>query len=408
MEEERKETLNLEEATETVEMQLVPEEPESVPVAEGQPEMPEAEQAEPVSPAEVQQEMPVSEQAEPVSPAEIQPEMPRQEVFRHDENSPFSPLYVPDRGQKKNNKITIGLVILLILCLVVGMIFAVSKLVEAAIGEASTSATAWQETFDNWKEEAEEFFAEEPEVDVEDDIYNFEYDDSYEFDEFDEFDNFDDFDEDREGYIPQPDDEYYVEVTDSIRDDLSYTVEKEIYTYFDDDTSVSVFVEYATVAGLPFDDKINEMLEEAAMYYAKQFGQEDATDVLIMVYSYITYMDEDILSVVIDESYTCDSDMQLDLYCLNFDLKTGSLLYNTDIIEPSEKLAEAFKDMSDYQNGYLDYLEEMSIEDMVDYMSDEDYLILFYTPVGLEVGFNHPYGWVTATLKDYEEYLSKL
>ena len=39
--------------------------------------------------------------------------------------------------------------------------------------------------------------------------------------------------------------------------------------------------------------------------------------------------------------------------------------------------------------------------------------IFFYTPVGLEIGFNYngvnnQFGWMTATIKDYEEYLKKM
>ena len=39
--------------------------------------------------------------------------------------------------------------------------------------------------------------------------------------------------------------------------------------------------------------------------------------------------------------------------------------------------------------------------------------IFFYTPVGLEIGFNYngvnnQFGWMTATIKDYEDYLKKM
>ena len=39
--------------------------------------------------------------------------------------------------------------------------------------------------------------------------------------------------------------------------------------------------------------------------------------------------------------------------------------------------------------------------------------MFFYTPVGLEIGFNYngvnnQFGWMTATIKDYEEYLKKM
>ena len=342
---------------------------------------------------------------ETVQPEEkVQPEEPvgpRTTVWRHDEDSPYSPLYVPDKKQSKNNKITITLVIILVLCLVAGMIFAVSKLVEAAVSEVSAEIPSWQETFEGWKSDSEETFA-----DAEQDDWS----DEEEWDEYEEEFYYDDeFEYDEDGYyVPSPNDEYYSELADAISDDLSYSVDKHEYTYYDDDEAVAIYVEYVSVDGLDFDDKINDALEEGAMYYAKEFGSGNVSDLALQVVSYVTYMDEDILSVVVDERYTWGNEMQVDLYCMNFDLKTGSLLYNTNIIDPSEDLAEAFRDMNDYQNGYIEHVDEISDDDIADYFSDENSLILFYTPVGLEIGFNYADGWVTATLKDYEEYLSRL
>ena len=39
-------------------------------------------------------------------------------------------------------------------------------------------------------------------------------------------------------------------------------------------------------------------------------------------------------------------------------------------------------------------------------LNDDDSLIIFYTPLGMEVGFNYYYGWVTVTYKDYQKYKS--
>lgn len=355
----------------------------------------------PVQPKEpVQQEVPVQSEEPVQQEVPVQPKEPvqqRSEVWRPEENSPYSPLYVLDKKQKNSNKITIVFVIILVLCLIAGMIFAVSKLIEAAVGEVSAGIPSWQETFDNWKSDSEDYFAKEDDDDWEDeyDDYEFDYDDEFEYD-------------DDGAYVPSPNDEYYVELADAIEDDLSYTVDKEEYTYYDDDELVGIYVEYITVDGLDFDDKINEKLEEGAMYYAKNFGAGNVSNFSLEVVSYVTYMDEDMLSVVVDERYSWDNEVHVDLYCMNFDLKTGSLLYNTDIIDPTEELAEDFRDMNDYQNGYIEHVDEISDDDIVDYFSDEDSLILFYTPVGLEIGFNYEDGWVTATLKDYEEYLSRL
>ena len=396
MGEEIRETIENEVVETAAEMTTEPVQQE-VPVQSEEP----VQQEVPVQPEEpVQQEVPVQSEEPVQQEVPVQPKEPvqqRSEVWRPEENSPYSPLYVPDKKQKNSNKITIVFVIILVLCLVAGMIFAVSKLIEAAVGEVSAGIPSWQETFDNWKSDSEDYFAKEDDDDWEDeyDDYEFDYDDEFEYD-------------DDGAYVPSPNDEYYVELADAIEDDLSYTVDKEEYTYYDDDELVGIYVEYVTVDGLDFDDKINEKLEEGAMYYAKNFGAGNVSNFSLEVVSYVTYMDEDLLSVVVDERYSWDNEVHVDLYCMNFDLKTGSLLYNTDIIDPTEELAEDFRDMNDYQNGYIEHVDEISDDDIVDYFSDEDSLILFYTPVGLEIGFNYEDGWVTATLKDYEEYLSRL
>lgn len=340
-------------------------------------------------------------------PADDQQDVNRQDVWRHPEDSPYSPLYIPD--QKKNNRITIALIAVLVICLIGGLIFAVSKLVESAMNEISTEASAWEETFSDWKDDLEadkEADKEAKEADKEDDSEDSD-------DSSDDGDTFWDDDWSAQGiydeYTPSEDDEYYVEIVDSVRNDLSYSVDKEYYTYDDAADNVEIWVDYYFVEGTGFDDKINEALEEGAMYYAKTFGaDEGVSDFYLLVESYVTYMDEDILSVVVWEEYLWGDEAQADLYCMNFDMNTGALLYNTEIIDPSSEMIDEFRYMNDYQNGYIEYVDECSDEELMEHFTDESSLILFYTPVGLEIGFNYDYGWVTATLKDYEQYLNRL
>lgn len=332
----------------------------------------------------------------------------------HMDNSPYSPLYVPEQN-KKNNRITIVLVGILLFCLIIGMILAVGKLVQEAEKEVAANLPAWKEGFQSFQEElkeelkkeVQEPYSKKPEADVY--IPQEEY--GYEEEEIpyipeEEYD----YGVDEEPYVPQAEDEYYVELADAIRDDLSYKVSKKDYSYTDEAGGVLVYVEYPLVSGTGFDDKFNEILENSAMYYAKELGAGNAFDSIVIVMAYITYMDENTLSVVLDETYSDGSNWysQSDLYCLNFDIKTGSCRYNTEIIEPSNALVQAFRDMSEYQNGTVENLDMMSDEEILSYFSDEDSLILFYTPVGLEIGFNYEDGWITATLKDYEQYLNRL
>jgi len=369
--------------------------------------------------------------------------------WRHADNSPFSPFYVPDRKQSSNNRLTIGLIVLVLLLLVGGLIFAVSKLIEAAASEATVawnkSSSAVEDFFAGVKEEFKdnkEKKAEEavPEAEEEENDYiqkmpdillpqnpelpeNYEdyledylkryYENEYGFAEPDEEEDGgyteDGFHYEDGKYVPYPEDDYYLELADSLREDLSYTVEFEEYTHSDFDNSVYISVWYAQVSdSLKNSEKINECLKDNAMYYAYMFESDDTRDLTVETETFVTYMDEETLSVAINEFYYWDEEIYYNLYCMNFDLTTGTLLYNTDIIEVSDELVDAFIEQSIYQNGYTSSVSDYTEEEIADFMKDEESLILFYSPVGLEIGYNHPDGWVTATLKDYKQFLKKL
>lgn len=324
--------------------------------------------------------------------------------WEHAENSPFSPFYVPDRKQKKNNRITIALVAFLLVVLIAGMIFAVSKLVEAAMGEATI---AWKESSSVISEIWNEFKNE-----LQDELGS----DFEAFDDFTEYEEYEDFEEEygdfyyQDGiYTPRPEDEYYLELADSIRAGLPYSVDFEYYQVSDYDEVVEIGIRYAQVDGdIPAIDEINGYLKDGAMYYATYFDSIYATNLWLNVTSYVTYMDESRLSVVVDERYIYEDEQYYNLYCMNFDLTTGTLLYNTDIIEASEELAMAFREQSDYQNGESMQVSQYPDEEIMELLSDEETLILYYTPVGLEIGYNLYDGWITATFKDYNKYLKKI
>jgi len=372
--------------------------------------------------------------------AEVQPEAVLTQAedgsWRHAENSPFSPFYIPDKKQKNNNRLTIGLIILLLVLLVGCLIFVVSKLIEAAASEATVAWNKSTEAVGNFFDGIKDSFTEEEKVpdtgneEAEDESDNFipklpdlpESPDNYEdyVEDFlkryyeneygyDDYDDSDDYDDGNEYYEPSPDDDYYVELADYIRDDLSYSVEFEEYTHSDYENSVYISVWYAQVSDdVKNSETINEYLMDGALYYASMFEEDYTEDLSLEIESFVTYMDEETLSVVVYEYVYLEGDVLYDLYCMNFDLKTGTLLDNTSIIEVSDELVDAFVDQSIYQNGYTSSVSDYTSEEIADFMRDEDSLILFYTPVGLEIGYNHPNGWVTATLKDYQRFLKKL
>jgi len=390
----------------------------------------------------VEEYIPETVHEEPI--IEIEPEVQPEAVltqaedgsWRHAENSPFSPFYIPDKKQKNNNRLTIGLIILLLVLLVGCLIFVVSKLIEAAASEATVAWNKSTEAVGNFFDGIKDSFTEEEKVpdtgneEAEDESDNFipklpdlpESPDNYEdyVEDFlkryyeneygyDDYDDSDDYDDGNEYYEPSPDDDYYVELADYIRDDLSYSVEFEEYTHSDYENSVYISVWYAQVSDdVKNSETINEYLMDGALYYASMFEEDYTEDLSLEIESFVTYMDEETLSVVVYEYVYLEGDVLYDLYCMNFDLKTGTLLDNTSIIEVSDELVDAFVDQSIYQNGYTSSVSDYTSEEIADFMRDEDSLILFYTPVGLEIGYNHPNGWVTATLKDYQRFLKKL
>ena len=372
--------------------------------------------------------------------AEVQPEAVLTQAedgsWRHAENSPFSPFYIPDKKQKNNNRLTIGLIILLLVLLVGCLIFVVSKLIEAAASEATVAWNKSTEAVGDFFDGIKDSFTEEEKVpdtgneEAEDESDNFipklpdlpespdnyedyvedflkrYYENEYGYDDYDDSDDYDDGDE---YYEPSPDDDYYVELADYLRDDLSYSVEFEEYTHSDFENSVYISVWYAQVSDdVKNSETINEYLMDGALYYASMFEEDYTEDLSLEIESFVTYMDEEMLSVVVYEYVYLEGDVLYDLYCMNFDLKTGTLLDNTSIIEVSDELVDAFVDQSIYQNGYTSSVSDYTSEEIADFMRDEESLILFYTPVGLEIGYNHPNGWVTATLKDYQRFLKKL
>ena len=60
---------------------------------------------------------------------------------------------------------------------------------------------------------------------------------------------------------------------------------------------------------------------------------------------------------------------------------------------------------SDEQNGEIYSLTNMTDQEITGYFNSPD-VIVFYTPKGMEIGFNYEDGWVTVTYEEYEQYLN--
>ena len=224
--------------------------------------------------------------------------------------------------------------------------------------------------------------------------------------------------EPEETYVPSADDDYYVTLANAVRDDLSYSIEWEEYDLTDDETGATAVGRYPQLVGgnIPQLEELNDLIETEATYFSTLYDYYRSWQGENVVYNvestgYVTYMDEEKISIVLEESYVMDGQSSISLYSINIDLISGEVLNNGNMIEYSQQLVDEFRSQNDYQNGQVTAVENMDDEQLLDFLSDENTNIVFYTPVGLEIGFNYTTsdstGWVTATIKNYERYVTK-
>lgn len=223
---------------------------------------------------------------------------------------------------------------------------------------------------------------------------------------------------DPEDYGVTPDALYYEGLTDSIDYDVDYRISFEEYSSEADENGeagLEYDVCYVQLEGnnIPNLDELNEQLEYYAKWYvdhyAKDIQEHSEESCHIYTYAYVTYNDEQKLSIVLDETLISDKLYYTDLYSINVDLINGKVLQNSSMLNVEEDFAKEFKEKSIIQNG--DDFPPLSEKEILEYLTNEDSVIVFYTPVGLEIGFNYQNaagysGWVTVTYKDYQNILA--
>ena len=91
---------------------------------------------------------------------------------------------------------------------------------------------------------------------------------------------------------------------------------------------------------------------------------------------------------------------------VNIDMESKMALTNSQLLEINDQFSVDFRNRSQEQNGEISYLYNFTDQEITELLTNEESLIIFYTPLGMEVGFNYyyGYGWVTVTYKDYKEY----
>jgi len=265
------------------------------------------------------------------------------------------------------------------------------------------------------------------------DEFDFDFDYNYQYaqeekeseadddDLYDDFyrDDYYDYDDDPEYTDPyaDTDKEYYEGLKDAIRYDLDYSISWQTFYYETDYQYVDIYAVYPEIKGenIPNLDYINDYIFQEVQFWVDSFEEyeedgyfyEDDSFSLDAT-AYITYMDEEKISIVFSE-YGLTGDSQVAyLYSINVDVKNGVIMTNSSIIDINDEFAVDFRKRNQEQNNAEGYVDVLSDQEIVEYLNSSTMGIVFFTPLGLEVGINIDGGWYTVTYKDYEKYLKKL
>lgn len=210
--------------------------------------------------------------------------------------------------------------------------------------------------------------------------------------------------------------EEYYDFANDIHSGLDYEIEFRTYTKDDflsgeREGSARVEFSYPLLSGNVKNlDGINEALQKeietveeyvasSAVYLAE--GEEYSFE----AEGYVTYMSDELLSVIyVEYGYMDGSFFESYIVSYNVDMETGMVLNNSQLLDINDSFSVDFRERCEKQNGEVEELYYMSDQEITYYLTDNDYLIAFYTPLGMEIGFNFYEGWVTVTYKDYQKY----
>ena len=205
----------------------------------------------------------------------------------------------------------------------------------------------------------------------------------------------------RNGYVPRPSDDYLSEIVSSTVRGLSYDIAwNDTYWCADDEKNGAAF--YCSYPFIIDCDKayvaeINDKIAELATSFMPATLSRDDYG---YVDGFVTYMSEDKLSIVLEYYYQHEGNEEFYIAALNFSMKTGEEISIQEMLPAFEFMAD-FREGCEIQNGYYvtEVLDKMTNEDIQTAILDPETGVAFYSPVGLDIGFNYPDGWMTVTFK---------
>lgn len=210
--------------------------------------------------------------------------------------------------------------------------------------------------------------------------------------------------------------EYY-DFHNDIHRDLSYQIEFETFQEtYGEHGNILVEMNYPVVTGRNSDELegVNNAIfkeVEAVESYGKSVTDwlPGSEEFRFETECYVTYMDEDILSIIyVEYGYLEDEIYESYVIPVNIDMESRMALTNSQILNINDAFSIEFREKCEKQNGEIQFFSWFSDQDITYLLTDEDSLIIFYTPMGMEIGFNYYYGWVTVTYRDYQKYQNQI
>ena len=211
-------------------------------------------------------------------------------------------------------------------------------------------------------------------------------------------------------------DQYY-EFHNEISSALSYQIDIEEFAEFVEGSSnVMAGGNYpkVTCEDEIKEERVNNIIyrEIASIFEHLEYVEQELDEETFFLYeveSYVTYMDEDILSVAyVEYGYLDDETFESYVISVNIDMESGFAMTNSQMLSIDDDFSIDFRERTERQNGTNEMLDYYSDQEITQLLNDEDSLIIFYTPLGMEVGFNFYYGWVTVTYPDYAKFANPL
>ncbi len=202
-------------------------------------------------------------------------------------------------------------------------------------------------------------------------------------------------------YEPDENDPYYEEIVDWTRTDLDYGIQWAVESVDPDDGSddCTYYTTYPILDREGFEefDAVNEKIRQKAVSYRDSYKDYEGG---VSTFGYVTMMDEEKISVVFKHNFYKEDVVEVRLDACTFWIDSKEEAAPEEMTELDLDLAMRFQSQDKIQNDGVEYVQNLTGEELLEILKDPKQAVFFYTPVGLEVGLNYESGWVTVTLKE--------